>query len=48
MVEERKDESNKPQFPESVNAPLMASMNLSKIFLDPQIGDAYAPKEVVI
>ena len=49
MVEEKKDDGmSKSQFPESVNVPLMASINLSKVFLDPQIGDAYTSKEVVI
>ena len=49
MVEEKKNDGmSKSQFPESVNVPLMASINLSKVFLDPQIGDAYTSKEVVI
>ena len=28
-------------FPESVNAPLMASLNLANVFLDPEIGKAF-------
>jgi len=31
-------------FPESVNVPLMASLKLSTILLDPDIGKSYATK----
>jgi len=35
-AEEHKRTSS--SFPESVNAPVMASMNLANIFLDPEVG----------
>lgn len=43
MVERRQPEENKQaeKFPESVNAPVMARMNLSNVFLDPEIGQAW-------
>lgn len=37
-------EESKQTFAESVNVPLMASLNLSKVLLDPQIGEAFTTK----
>ena len=45
-TEEQKQDPGQPstRFAESVNVPLMASLNLSSVLLDPQIGEAFTTK----
>ena len=45
-TEESKQDPGQPstRFAESVNVPLMASLNLSSVLLDPQIGEAFTTK----
>ena len=41
------EEQKEMTFPESVNVPLMASLNLSSIFNDPELGKNYQTKQAV-
>ena len=46
---DQQDEGGPPAtFPESVNAPLMASLNLANVFLDPDIGKSFTMSKVQI
>ena len=46
MVEKSRQTAEEEKFPESVNTPVIAQMNLSKVFLDPEIGQAFTMTKI--